>query len=160
VGVDVIETGPAAMPGVQQSGKDPVIISAGLSLPLWWGTYDDSEEAALAMGAAHREDQRAAELRAEAELMAALSGVKDAQRQIELFRSTLIPQAETTLHSVLGSYQTGRSTVAAMLLAQMDLLQLQIDLARARARHAMSRASLEHVVGEELVFSRESNDAG
>ena len=148
-GLDWILVGSAPVP-VPDSGKDAVIVTAGLSLPLWGPSYRDSMNAARAEGAAHRADRDAALHAADAHLTAALSAVRDAQRRIDLYRNTLIPQAETTFQSVLGGYQSGRSTVAAALLAQRDLLELQLDLARSRARHARAWAVLEAVVGRSV----------
>jgi len=131
----------------QKSGQDAVIVTAGLSVPLWGRNYRDAMSAARAEGAAHRADRDAALQTADAQLAAAMSAVRGAQRRIELYRNTLIPQAETTFQSVLGGYQSGRSTVASALLAQKDLLELQLELARSRAHHARAWAVLEAVVG-------------
>jgi len=102
---------------------------------------------ARAEGAAHRADRDAALYSADAQLQAAISAVRDAQRRIDLYRHTLIPQAETTFQSVLGGYQSGRSTVASALLVQRELLELQLELARSRAHHARAWAVLEAVAG-------------
>lgn len=149
-GLDWIVVGDAPTP-VAESGKDAVVVTAGLSVPLWGPSYRDSMGAARAEGAAYRADRDAALQAADAHLAAALSAVRDAQRRIDLYRDTLIPQAETTFRSVLGGYQSGRSTVAAALLAQRDLLELQLDLAANRARHARAWAVLEAVVGRTVL---------
>jgi len=140
----VVGAGPTA---VEKSGQDSVIVTAGLSVPLWGRNYRDAMSAARAEGAAHRADRDAAVQTADAQLVAALSAVRGAQRRIDLYRNTLIPQAETTFQSVLGSYQSGRSTVASTLLVQRELLELQLELARSRAHHARAWAVLEAVVG-------------
>ena len=140
----VVGEGPTV---TQKSGQDAVIVTAGLSVPLWGRNYRDAMSAARAEGAAHRADRDAALQTADAQLTAAVSAVRGAQRRIDLYRHTLIPQAETTFQSVLGSYQSGRSTVASALLAQKELLELQLELARSRAHHARAWAVLEAVVG-------------
>ena len=145
-GLDWIVTGKAPA-AVEKSGQDAVIVTAGLSVPLWGRSYRDAMGAARAEGAAHLADRDAAMYAADAQLEAALAAVRDAQRRIDLYRNTLIPQAETTFQSVLGGYQSGRSTVASALLAQKDLLELQLELARSRSRHARAWAVLEAVVG-------------
>jgi len=145
-GLDWIVVGQAPA-AVGKSGQDAVIVTAGLSVPLWGRNYRDAMSAARAEGAAHRADRDAALQTADAQLTAALSAVRGAQRRIDLYRNTLIPQAETTFQSVLGSYQSGRSTVASALLAQKELLELQLELARSRSHHARAWAVLEAVVG-------------
>lgn len=151
-GLDWIAVGRAQAP-IPQSGQDAVIVTAGLSVPLWGPNYRDSMAAARAEGAAHLADRDAALYAADARLQSGVSAVRDAQRRIELYRNTLIPQAETTFQSVLGGYQSGRSTVASALLAQRDLLELQLVLARSRAEHARAWALLESVVGRAVTAS-------
>jgi len=142
-----IETGEAMMPTTQGSGTDPLIVGISMRLPLWWGSYSDAEGAARAEGAAFAADADAGRLAAESELEQAIAGVRDAERRIHLYADTLVPQAGVAYESVVGSYQSGRSGVAALLLAQRDLLELQLSLVRARADHARAWAALEMVVG-------------
>lgn len=150
VGADWIITGDAAMPGVEGSGRDAVIVGAGIRLPLWQGSYSDSIEAAEAESRAHRAERRSLVDRAEAEVTSTLANLRDATRRVELYRVTLVPQAETAYESVLGSYTVGRGTVAQALLSQRDLLELRIELERARADHARTWARLEELVGHAL----------
>ncbi len=39
LGVDYVDTGPARMAGVADSGKDPVVAGFSVNIPLWWGKY-------------------------------------------------------------------------------------------------------------------------
>lgn len=159
VGFDYIETGEASMPDVPGSGTDPIVVSLALSVPLWWSSYSDAEEAARADAAAHRASRDAARQRTNSEMEAALASIRDAERRVQLYRGTLLPQAQTTFRAVLGGYQTGRSTVAAGLLAERDLLELRLGLARARADHVRAWARLERVVGRDITAaSPENND--
>ncbi len=150
LGLSLIGTGEAPMPGVNESGKDALVVSAGLSLPLWFGSYSDAVDAAEASSRSHRAMGEASQRQSEAMVAAALSNLRDAQRRINLNKNTLVPQAESTFQAVLGGYQTGRSTVAAVIIAQRDLIQLQLEHARARAEHAKTWAFLEFIVGMEL----------
>ncbi len=150
LGVDYIETGKTDMPDVPDSGKDAVIVKLGLRIPLWWGAYGAKSDQALAEGAAFRARQAAALVEAEAELEKTLARVRDATRRVRLYRGTLVPQAETVYGSVLGSYQTGDVSLAEVLLAQRDLLELQLGLFDGRVDHALAWARLEEVVGREV----------
>ncbi len=150
VGADYVEVGPARNPGVPDSGKDAFSVSLGVSLPLWQASVSDAEDAALAQARAHRADREHAERLIEAELAAALAEVRNSERKIRLYRDALIPQAIATYQSVLGGYQTGRSSIAATLLAQGELLELGLELARQRGRHAQSWAKLESVIGQQI----------
>jgi outer membrane protein TolC len=150
LGLSLIGTGDASMPGVSESGKDALVVSAGLSLPLWFGSYSDAVDSAEASSRSHRAMGEASQREAEAKLATALSNLRDAQRRIVLNKNTLVPQAESTFQAVLGGYQTGRSTVASVIIAQRDLIELQLEHARARAEHAKTWALLEFIVGMEL----------
>jgi outer membrane protein TolC len=143
VGVSWMISADAGMPG----GVD---FGAGVSLPLWQGSYSDAIEAARADAHAQRAEQQTLVNRAFAELEATLSGVRDAARRVHLYENTLVPQAESAYESVLGAYTVGRGSVAETLLAQRDLLDLRVELDRARADHARSWARLEEVTGREL----------
>jgi cobalt-zinc-cadmium efflux system outer membrane protein len=135
---------------VHDSGKDAVVVGAGIKVPLWQGSYGDAEDAARADAQAQRADARAAADQAAAEAVSALAAVRDAARRVALYQGTLVPQAESALASVLGAYTSGRGTVAQGLLAQRDLLDLRIELDRARAEHAAHWARLEQAVGHPL----------
>ncbi len=150
VGADWIITGEAVMPNTPDSGKDAVIVGGAVSLPLWQGSYADSVDASRAEARAHRSEQRALENQALSDLTSSLSNVRDAARRVKLYRGTLVPQAESAYESVLGAYTVGRGTVAQTLLAQRDLLELRVDLDRARADHARAWARLEEIVGAGL----------
>lgn len=150
IGADYIVVGEAEMPNVADSGKDAISVGAGMTIPLWQGTYSDAAEASRAEADGQRAERDAAENRAIAELETALATVRDAARRVSLYKGTLLPQAESAYDSVLGSYATGRGTVAQTLLAQRDLLDLRLEVEQARAAHAMAWARLESVVGRHV----------
>jgi outer membrane protein TolC len=146
-GVDWIETGEAPGPDFSGNGKDPVVIVLGLRLPLWSYAYGAAEQEARSLSEAYRADAFEAQRQVEAALGQTLSAIRDAHRRVALYRTTLIPQAEAAYASVVGAYQTGNSSVAATLLAQRQLLELQLGMVRARAAHAIAWARLEQVLG-------------
>jgi len=158
VGFDWIETGQAMAPNTPGSGTDPLILMVGLRLPVWAYAYRGEEDEARSESEAYRADAIDASNHAEAALDQTLSAIRDADRRIALYRDTLIPQAEAAYESVVGAYQTGRSTVAATLIAQRELLELQLGLVRAQTEHAIAWARLEQVVGHEVAPRRNAND--
>jgi outer membrane protein TolC len=150
VGADWIITGRAEGAGPADSGKDAVMVGAGIRLPVWQGHYADAADAARAEAHVERADRRAATDRALAELASSLSAVRDAARRVQLYTYTLLPQAESAYSSILGAYTSGRGSVAQALLSQRDLLELRIARVRARADHARAWARLEQVTGKPL----------
>lgn len=138
----------ARMPGPM--GESAIMPSVGIRLPLWQGSTREGVRAAEADAAAERADGRAAVQRAHAELSEALARVRDSLRRVEVNENTLHPMAEAALASALGALATGRATVASSLSTQRELLEIRIDVERARAEHAIAWARLERVVGRSV----------
>lgn len=159
IGADWVITGESRMPGVADSGKDAVMVGAGLTLPLWQGISADQEDAAKADATAQRADLAAAENQALAELEASLAAIRDGVRRVQLYQSTLVPQADSAYASVLGAYATGRGTVAQTLLAQRELLELRGELEKARADTALGWTRLEQVVGRAVSAAQSDKNA-
>jgi len=147
LGIDWIEVGPARMAGVADSGKDAVSVTVGVELPLWQRNYAEDQRAAEADTAAARAEWAAARDRAAADLGVTLATVRDTARRARVNETTLVPQAEGALESTLGGYATGTSELAAILLAERELLALRLAGVELHAAHAVAWAELERIVG-------------
>jgi outer membrane protein TolC len=132
------------------SGKDPVMVSATIKIPLYQRSIRAGERENEARAASLRARRVAAQQRAVADVDRTLSDLREAERRARLFTTTLVPQAETGYESALVSYQAGRSSLAEVLLAERDLIQLRHDLHHAQAEFGTKWAQLERVVGREL----------
>lgn len=150
VGADWIITGETTTHEAADMGKDALLVGAGIRLPLWQGSYADSVDAARAEARGQRAERAAQLARARAALVAALSSVRDSARRVELYRATLVPQAESAYESVLGTYTVGRGSVTQVLMAQRELLELRVMQETSSADHARAWARLEEVTGREL----------
>ncbi len=149
-GADWIETGPAADPSMPESGKDPVIASIGITVPLWAGESFAAERAAEAESIALEADIVVAERDAEATVRKLHYELLETLRRIDLYRDTLVPQAEAAVGSMRGAYEVGGATVTGVILAQRELLGVRTELVRATARHQRAWAALERVVGRPI----------
>ncbi len=150
LGADYIVTEEARMDGVEDSGKDAVMVMLGVKVPIWGGVYGAEQDEADARSAMFRSREDAIKDTATAELEQTLSQLDDSIRRVKLYRHTLVPQAEAVYGSVLGGYQASESTVSAMLAAQRDLLDLQLGLYRSQSEHALAWARLEAIVGRPI----------
>ncbi len=159
LGVDWIITGDTSNLAVADSGQDAVIVGLGIAVPLWQGNYKKNVQAKESLMRAFRAEGDAARDSSVASFYTILSNMRDAKRRIELYKNTLVPQAKTVFESVLGSYTTGRSDVASVLLAQQDLLELRIELIEARGQYAIQKAELENVAGHEITHMSKTEDA-
>jgi outer membrane protein, heavy metal efflux system len=157
VGIDWIITGEATVPDIEDSGKDALIVGAGMTIPLWQGNYADGVAAAKAESRAYLAQQKAVFDKAKAQLTTTYSILRDAVRRVDLYIMTLVPQAEAVYESVLGAYMVGRGSVAQVLLSQRDLLELRIELQRARADYERAWSQLEEIAGKELTLAPKSS---
>jgi len=123
LGVKVIDTDPARMPGIEDSGKDPVVATFSVNLPLWFGKY-----------------------RAEAREKKA----RDAERKIDLYGELLIPKAELHFEVTQQAFITGKANFLDLIDAQRTLLEFELAYERARADHQQKLAELEMLVGREF----------
>lgn len=158
LGLDWIITGEAVDPSIADSGKDAVVGVVALKVPVSGGAYKAAQQQARAEGAMYRARERAARDRAVAELEQALANLRDAVRRVQLYETTLVPQAETTYSSTLDGYQSGRSSLAEVLIAEKDLLELALGLFQAHASYGVSWAELERVVGQPVPTRPEEDD--
>ena len=157
LGLDWIITGDAPDPNLPDSGKDAVIGVVAVKVPVSGPAYRAAEQQARAEGAMYRARERAARDRAVAELKQSLANLRDAVRRVRLYQTTLVPQAKTTYSSTLDGYQSGRSSLAEVLIAEKDLLELALGLFEAHAKYAVVWAELERVVGQ-AVSTRPAED--
>lgn len=148
LGLDWIVTGDAPNPGTPDSGQDAVIGVVGVKVPVSGGAYRAAEQEARAESAMYRARERAARDRAVSELEQTLANLRDAVRRVRLYETTLVPQAETTYSSTADGYQSGRSSLAEVLMAEKDLLELALGLFEAHAAYGTIWAELERVVGQ------------
>ena len=151
LGLDYIETGEHDGAMVQDdNGKDPLLATVSLELPIWIDVYAAAEAAADATKRARIAQKDNIEAHLQAELQDALSVLGDSARRIKLFRDTLIPQGRTAYLAALGDYEIGQVEVASMILAYRELLELRLGLITAQADHARSWSWLESVAGRSV----------
>jgi outer membrane protein TolC len=155
LGMDYIDTSPAAVPGVPESGKDAVMVSVGLSLPIWFGANAARRGEAKAglLGAEH--NYADARNRLVAVVERTLFQHDDALRKMRLYRDGLIPKAEQSLNANYTAYQAGELDFLNVLDSQRELLEFQLLFERSQSDLAVRRAELEMIMGRELPVPEE-----
>lgn len=150
LGFDYIVTDQARASGVEGSGKDPVLLSVGFTLPVWQRAYAAEVEAAQAEAAVARAARHQATLSTLSALESVLARIRETHARVERYTGTLIPQTQALYETVVAAYEVGRGGVSEVLLALEEQLELRLELAEARAAHAGAWAELESLVGTPL----------
>lgn len=78
----------------------------------------------------------------------ALAKVTSSQAQIDLLKTTTIPQAQQTVQSAIAGYQTGKLDFLSLLDAQRMLLMSQLDYQMAILNFITSQTDLERTIGK------------
>ena len=150
VGVTYIDTGSALMPGVPDSGKDPVIAMVSLNVPLWRQKYRAHEREAVALHLTALSAQTERENTLASDIKMALFGYQDAQGRIDLYTDTLLPKARELLAAYESAFRTGTSTFLDLIDAQRVLLRFELSIERAIADRAQNLSKLEMLIGRGL----------
>lgn len=150
VGLSYIETGPSSMPGIVESGKDPVMAMLSINLPLWRTKYHAAviETDMLRRSALRKRENRENMLRAE--LTTALYNFRDAGRKIELFRDMLIPKALQVLNVTQTAFESGTKDFLSLIDTQRTLLEFELAYEHALTNRATSRARVEMLIGKDF----------
>jgi cobalt-zinc-cadmium efflux system outer membrane protein len=148
VGFDYILTDEAAMP-VEDSGKDPIVAVASISVPLWFGKHSGAARAARASSTAALMARRQLQQDLAARLETLLYEVDDARRKVALYGDRLIPLAAQSYASVEAAYRAGASDFDSLIGAHQTALEFELTLARARADAAIRAAELEKLLGDD-----------
>lgn len=156
-GLDYIQTDPSPMPGVTDNGKDPLIASVSINLPLSFGKYRAAEQEAISnLDALHSREENLS-LSLQAALKKAQIEFYDQRRKLELYRNTLVPKAEQVVQTSMSSLVAGDADALDVLDAQRTLLSFQLEAERSIAELAKVSATIDELTGGALYTDRISS---
>ncbi len=150
LGFDYIVTDEAVNPGVSGSGDDPMIANLSFNVPIWKEKYDAGIREAIANRYAVMRTRAGLTNRLDAQTQLTLFDYRTAERQIVLYRDTLLPKAVLTLEATLSAYQTDTASFLDLLAAQRELLEFELMHIRALTGRARRLALLDKLVGTDL----------
>ncbi len=81
------------------------------------------------------------------DVQSALIKIESNKNLIDLYKNTVIPQAEQTLQSTLAAYQTGSTEFLMFIDAYKMVLMSKLDYYMAQMNYMQSQALLEQAVG-------------
>ena len=146
LGIQYIETGDSAFP-VTDSGKDPIIGTLGVTLPIWFGKNRARIESAAYQKTAAQLTLESRTQTLEADIRQTLFQLRDADRKLALYQESLIPKALQSLEVSRKGYEAGQLEFINLIDAERILLEFQLAHERARADHLIHRAKLSQLTG-------------
>ncbi len=152
VGLAYFPTGSAINPATPGSGDDPVLASVSFKLPIGRKKYVAAERAAAARRSATLAELDSTDDRLQSALASALYRFRNADREIGLYRGTLLPKAEQSFEASEAGFRTGAVTVRDLVDAQQILLQFELSYERALSERGRAIAALERLVGGAVVI--------
>jgi len=122
-------------------------------LPLWQGKNKAEINSAAASLDAAQASLNNMKNMTELDLQMALTEAQSAWRQIDLYKNTIIPQAEQTYQAGVVSYTNGKVDFMAVLDSLNALRNAKLDYYKARIDYEKAAANLEKAVGRPLFTS-------
>ncbi len=145
-----IETGEALMPDTIGSGKNPFTIGFGVTIP-WSSLKNDSKvREAQQNHEVATATERALEDQTKVDLRKVYFRLENARRLVELYETTLIPQAGAAVEVAETWHQKGPKSIAGFLETQSVWLNFNLARLRAIADYQQNVAWLEQLVGGKI----------
>ncbi|MBI4398912.1 MAG: TolC family protein [Candidatus Omnitrophica bacterium] len=130
--------------------KDDNIFILKFNVPAWvWGKGANVDSARKSLRAAE-EELRSVENTTYYDVKSALVRAQTARRLIELYQSSVLPQAETSLKVSTAGYEAGTVGFLDLLDSERTWLGFQMEYYEFLARYWTYIAVLERLVGEDL----------
>ena len=130
-----------------QNGKNIYGVTVGINIPIRRRKYDAAVAEATEEKIASREGYRDVVNSMDASIRSIGFGMETLDRQIALFKNTLIPQAEQALKSSEAAYSTGEVGVLDLLDSERVLLNVRLSLAKFDSDYMKALAEMERAAG-------------
>lgn len=122
-------------------------------LPVWQGKNKAEIKSAAAALDASQASLATMQNMTDLDLQMALTEAQSAWRQIDLYKNTVIPQAEQSYQAGVVSYTNGKVDFMAVLDSLNALRNVRLDYYKARINYEKAAANLEKAVGKPLFNS-------
>ena len=129
---------------------DMVMFTIGFDLPIWQSKYKAGVREAEKMIESSQAALEAAVRQTSFDVQDAWFKLQTARRTLDLYRKTLIPQAELRFQASDASYRTGKTDFMDLLESERFLLSARVMAAMAEGTLGMQLARLERAVGTDL----------
>ena len=150
LGLEYIVTGNALMPGVADSGKDPLAAMISINLPIHFKKTKAAVREARARFDSVLEEKTEKKNDLLAQLEMIYYNFNDTGRKLSLYKDALIPKAKQALEVTQAAFEAGKVDFLNLIDSQRTLLGFELAYERSLASHLQRLAELEMLVGKEL----------
>lgn len=150
LGLDYLLTGHSSMPGVPDSGKDPVMAMVSIQLPIWGKKNKALVEAANARYRAAVNKSKEQENNLLERLQAVIYKYRDARRKAVLYKDSLLPRAQQAMEVSRSAFESGKINIMEFIDSQRILLMFQLDWEKSKSEQQKHLAELEMLTGGEV----------
>ncbi|UCD62950.1 MAG: TolC family protein [Candidatus Zixiibacteriota bacterium] len=138
-----------ASPGDPLAGEDFLSFKVGISLPLWFFSKQKNEvRASQQMLLARRENEQAVRDRLDQQLKDNRLNLGVLAESLEKYDRAILPQARAGFEAAEIAYEVGRIDFNALLSAEMELLDVQLERLELLNRINQTRAQLAELAGQ------------
>ncbi len=135
---------------ISDNGKDEAALMFTVNVPLWYGKQKSQADEADALKKSAESYQQQVGNNLAAKIKMVYFKIKNAERQINLYRNALIPKAEQSLKASESAYSSGGIDFLNLIDSQRTLLNFQLSYYKAIRDYEQRFAELEMMVGESL----------
>lgn len=150
LGVDYTQVGENGMTSASDRGKDPIMGTITVNLPIWWDKLGAQKRAAEARRDASIARRTRLALETTATVQGAHAVARSAKEQRERFASSIVPDARRAYESVTSNYTAGTATLTDLLDIQRAYNEAALGLVERTAAYLKAIADLERAVGEPI----------
>jgi cobalt-zinc-cadmium efflux system outer membrane protein len=141
------------------TGEDQWWIGAGISIPIWGGSYAAGERAAAAAARRATFRRLAAGDRIRRDLAVAAAAHAAAAEQYRIYNQRLLPQARQALEAERGTYAAGTGAFADLIMSARQLLDLELASIRHAHEMGLQHAALLAAAGVLTIAELEAQEA-
>ncbi len=162
LGIDYTQAGENKTASASERGKDPIMGTITVNVPIWWDKLGAQKRAAEARREASVARRIQLSLDTTAMVRGAYAVAKSAKEQRERFASEIVPEARRAYESVTSKYAAGAATLTDVLDIQRAYNDAELGLVERSAAYLKAIADLERAIGEpiEQVSSSRTTNTG
>ncbi|OQC33212.1 MAG: Cobalt-zinc-cadmium resistance protein CzcC precursor [Verrucomicrobia bacterium ADurb.Bin070] len=135
-----------------QSEDNMLMFTVSVELPVWQSKYEAGTREAERMQAASRAALEAAERQSAFDVQDAHFKLQTALRTFNMYRTDLVPQAESRFSTSEAGYQEGKVDFLDLLESERFLLNTKVMTAMSEGAAGVQAARLERAVGVNMSF--------